>query len=86
MTNTDIPNQPHVICFVRNDGRLRAVAAAGDPGEVSDQFAIFPNRRLANEAIAARYHNAPGGTLLFSVPAASLFTEETQVVFNLIRR
>ena len=83
MTNdtnpNNIPETPHVVAFVRADGRLRAVAGSTD---LSEEFAIYPNRHAANSAIGSgRYQS--DGTVLFSVPAAALFTVKTVEVFAL---
>lgn len=83
MTNdSNIINEPHVICFVRADGRLRAAPAdRGDSFGIDKEFAIYPNRHEANLRIPR--FAAGGDTLFFSVPAAALFETKTVEVFAL---
>lgn len=86
--NTDIINQPHVICFVNSRGALRACFAEGLDGTVDETYAVFPNRHAANLAISTVNDGGVDSTVYFSVPASALFTERavTTTKFDLIRR
>lgn len=73
--NPNIINEPHVICFVANDGRLRAVNA--NPGYgLDERFAIYPNRHEANASIRF-WADAHSDVTYFSVPAEVLFNKAT---------
>lgn len=75
-TYPDPINQPYVLCFVRSDGRLRALTVDPlDPG-IDAEFAIYPTRSEANRRIPQ--YQAGGDTVVFSVPATALF--DTKVV------
>jgi len=75
MNPTDIPNNPHVICFRSFDGRLRAVNA--NPGfGLDERFAIYVNRHEANKAIR-HFQEQFDDQRLFTVPFDVLFNKET---------
>ncbi len=82
----DIINRPHVICFVRSDGALRACYANPAHPGINEDYAVFANRHEANLVIQQYFGPQANGTVYFSVPASALFETKTVTVHSLIKR
>jgi hypothetical protein len=83
--NTDIANQPHVVCFVANDGRLTPCLDGDNvPGSLSTRWAIYVDRDTA-EANVDRWSDGQGVVKYFTAPADTMFAVEEVVTKRFVR-